>query len=194
MKVIRLTYNYNSNDIKEFPDVYLMADSSLLKDNKPLFLPDFSERFEARAAVAIRICRLGKNISRKFAPRYYDSLTLGLNVTAIDLEKGGALSSLATSFDSSATLGAFMPINEFKLNDKNISYKIIADGQIVASDKLSQLVYDFDSIVEYLSRYYTLKIGDIIYTGYNNDSFDLKIGQHIEGVLGDDKLLDFKVK
>lgn len=198
MKIIGLTYNYSTEKVVSFPGIYLMADSSLLKDNKPLFLPSFSKSFSARSAFIIRISRLGKNISKKFAHRYYDAVTIGLSVFADDLNHSlndnHIPLAIASSFDHSAILGSFIPVEEIKEPLTDLSLSIIKNDEIVSNLFTNSMNFDFDSIIEYISQYYTLKIGDIIYTGFNDISFPIAINDNIVGMLNGDTILNFKIK
>jgi len=195
VKVIGIIKNYGAPQ-GERPTIYLMADSSLLKDGKPFFIPDFAERFVAHPSLVVRINRLGKNISRKFAKRYYDAVTVGLCVKAEGVkekfhdENPGAL---AVAFDGAAILGDFQEIGD-SIDVNAIGYKLFVDGNEVAAARTQDMTLDIDGLIEYISKYFTLKIGDILFTGYNEAQIELKINSHIEGLLDGERRLDFKVK
>lgn len=195
MKVLGLTYNYKENCQEGFPGIFLMADSSILKDGKPFFIPDFSSDFEATTALAYRVCRLGKNISKKFAHRYYDAVTLGLNLTAQDIKEkllaAGQPTDFATSFDGAAIMGDFMPIEQY---NGEINYSLQVNDQEICTNTSANMIYDIDSIIEYISRFYTLKIGDIIFTGSGSKSFKIDFNQEFKGYLNGNKILNFKTK
>ncbi len=195
MKVIGIKGNYITN-AEEPTSVYLMADSSLLKDGKPLFLPDFAERFTARPSLVVRINRLGKNIAKRFAPRYYDAVTVGLCIEASGLKDTSKLAevcSITHSFDGSAVLGEFVPIKNLHIEGNEVFSVTLNEGDPITT-RLCDMTMDIDSLIEELSKYYTFKIGDILFTGYGNKCFDLSINDTIIGNLGNTELLHFKVK
>ena len=192
MKVIGIKGNYN-NCQETTPSVYLMADSSLLKDGKPLFLPDFASEFIAYPSLVVRINRLGKNIAKRFASRYYDAVTVGLCVEAkgITPAKLACDASLLNAFDGAAVLGDFIPVGN--LNDSRTF--TVTTGKESFTASIDSLTLDIDSLIEELSKYYTFKIGDILFTGYNPQTgFKLNINDTITGALGSNELLHFKVK
>lgn len=196
MKVIGIKGNYK-NDAKEIPSVYLMADSSLLKDGKPLFLPDFADKFIAHPALAVRINRLGKNIAKRFAPRYYDAVTVGLCIEAHDFSGSATIAyddSVKNAFDGSAVLGDFIPVENCNLSDNTVLH-LEQDGEVISETLLSDMILDIDSLIEELSKYFTFKIGDILFTGYRQDgAFPLTINSTISGKLDSLEVLHFKVK
>ena len=193
MKVIGIKGNYN-NCQETTPSVYLMADSSLLKDGKPLFLPDFASEFIAYPSLVVRINRLGKNIAKRFASRYYDAVTVGLCVEAKGITPAAKLAcdaSLLNAFDGAAVLGDFIPVEN--LNDSRTFTVTTGNESFTAS--IDSLTLDIDSLIEELSKYYTFKIGYILFTGYNPQTcFKLNINDTITGALGSNELLHFKVK
>ena len=194
MKVIGIKGNYK-NDSQEKPSVYLMADSSLLKDGKPLFLPEFAEEFIARPALVVRINRLGKNIAKRFASRYYDAVTVGLCVEARGVKKEAKLhdeASLCNAFDGSAVLGDFRPVERYDIN--NVDFLLTINDEVVQKGNTSQMYFAVDEIIAYVSRFCTLKTGDLIFTGTPAGAGPATIGTHLKGYIGDDKVLDFHVR
>lgn len=194
MKVIGIKGNYNP---KEQAEIYLMADSSLLKDGKPLFLPDFAESFAAYPALVVRINRLGKNIAKRFAHRYYDAVTIGLCVEAKGFKATTFANngSIINAFDGAAVTGDFQPIESISLKDENTPFCIAVNGKTISEQSIGSLTMDVDSLIEELSKYFTFKIGDILFTGYNSESgFQLNINDSITGKLGENEILNFKVK
>ena len=197
MKVIGIKGNYNQEDNNTLPQVFLMADSSLLKDGKPLFLPDFAENFIARPSLVVRINRLGKNIAKRFAPRYYDAVTVGLCVEAQGFKQSDKLAgcdSVVNAFDGSAILGDFIPVEEVgDLN--NCTLDVNFNDKQHATFNTSNLFMDIDSLIEELSKYFTFKIGDILFTGYGvNSGFPLSINDVVSGTINGTEALHFKVK
>jgi 2-keto-4-pentenoate hydratase/2-oxohepta-3-ene-1,7-dioic acid hydratase in catechol pathway len=197
MKVIGIKGNYTINNTPSQPQVFLMADSSLLKDGKPLFLPDFAEKFIARPVFIVRINRLGKNIAKRFASRYYDAVTVGLCVEAQGFKHSDTIAgcdSVVNAFDGAAVLGDFIPVEEVaNINNCEFSVKY-GNGESITLNS-ANLSTDIDSLIEELSKYFTFKIGDILFTGYaDSNSFELSINDVIEGSINGAQALHFKVK
>lgn len=194
MKVIGIKGNYDKNKRAQ---VYLMADSSLLKDGKPLFLPDFAQKFIAYPAFAVRINRLGKNIAKRFASRYYDAITVGLCVEAENFSNNAKIAgtdSAINAFDNAAILGDFITAEEFDLSQPH-TITICTDYGKYLELNSSEMVLSIDELIEELSKYYTFKIGDILFTGFKpEEGFELKINDNIIGKINDNNLLHFKVK
>lgn len=199
MKVIGVCNNYRVQDQvdNEFPAVYLMADSTLLKDGKPFFIPDFSQDIRFHTSIVVKINRLGKNISSRFAHRYYDEITIGLTLKAEDIAKKyselGLPSDIATSFDGAAILGEFINKDEIE-NLDNISYSLSINEDERLMGRSNDLILKIDELIEYISKYFTLKIGDILYTGYNSISLPIEMNQKISATLNGKVVLDFKTK
>ena len=196
MKIIGINNNYSTEE--KTPALFLMADSSLLKEGKPFFLPSFDNDFKMYPSIVIKICRLGKNISKRFASRYYDAYTFGINVRAeqmLSMLKSQQLPwDSAVAFDSSAIMGDFKDIDsQEELFDK--SFEVRQNEDIVAKWSFNQLSHDIDALIESISSRFTLKIGDLIYIGFPADGFKFNINDTItvydsEG----DSLLNFKIK
>ncbi|MEG1574343.1 MAG: fumarylacetoacetate hydrolase family protein [Bacteroidales bacterium] len=204
MKIIAVAWNYfnhnkelNNPLLSKEPVIFLKPDSALLKDGKPFFLPDFSSRIEYETELVVHISRLGKNIAAKFAHRYYDSVTVGIDFTARDIQQRLRLESspweLSKGFDSSATVGAFIPVKEVgDINNTPFSLKI--NDHEVQRGNSADMIFSIDTIIAYVSRFYTLKTGDLIYTGTPEGVGGIKIGDRMEGYIGERKLLDFHVR
>ena len=196
MKIIGINNNYETEE--KTPALFLMADSSLLKDGKPFFLPSFDNDFKMYPSIVIKICRLGKNISKRFASRYYDAYTFGINVRAeqmLSMLKSQQLPwDSAVAFDSSAIMGDFKDIDsQEELFDK--SFDVRQNENVVATWNFNQLSFDIDALIESISSRFTLKIGDLIYIGFPADGFKFNINDTItvsdsEG----DSLLNFIIK
>lgn len=159
--------------------------------------PDFAQKFIAHPALVVRINRLGKNIAKRFAPRYYDAVTVGLCVEAHGFSsqaKIDASASAINAFDSAAILGDFVLLENFDLSQNNIITIKTTLGTNIELNT-SEMLLNIDSLIEELSKYYTFKIGDILYTGFKPESgFKLSINDSITGKLGENELLHFKVK
>ena len=178
------------------PVIFMKADS-VLKDGKPFFYPDFSSEIHYEAEIVIKIGRLGKNISERFAYRYYDEVTVGIDFTARDLQaslrKQRLSWELCKAFDNSAAIGKFLPVAD--LGDLNqLSFHLDINGQTVQQGNTQNMIFSFDKIIAYVSRFFTLRTGDLIYTGTPEGIGPVKVGDHLQGYLGGRLVLDFYVR
>ena len=204
MKIIAVGMNY-ANHNKEMhnplllsePVIFMKSDSALLKDGKPFFIPDFSSEIHYETEVVVKINKLGKNIAERFAHRYYDEVTVGIDFTARDLQselrQKGLPWEICKGFDQSAVIGDFVPLSESG-DIQNLDFHLDIDGKTVQKGNTSEMTFPVDKIISYVSRFFTLKIGDLIYTGTPAGVGAVKIGNNLQGYLGDHKLLDFFVR
>ncbi len=203
MKIFAVGWNYNSHNketdntlVLNEPVIFLKPESSILKDGKPFFYPDWSSQIEYEAEIVVRIDRLGKNIQSKFAYRYYNSYTIGIDFTARDFQAkaraNGNPWDISKGFDGSAVVGEFIPTNGEKLGEKEFYLNI--NGYEVQRGNSKDMIFSIDDIVAYVSKFYTLKKGDLIYTGTPAGVGGVKIDDRLEGFIGDEKLLDFYVR
>ena len=183
--------------LPEEPVIFMKPDSALLKDSKPFFIPDFSKQVDYEAELVVRICRLGKNIAPRFAHRYYDAVTVGIDFTARDLQNKlraeGKPWEISKGFDNSAVIGDFVSVNRFK-DVQNLDFYLDIDGNKVQHGNTSDMIFKIDELIAYISQFYTLKIGDLLYTGTPVGVGPVSIGQHLEGYLEGEKLLDFYIR
>jgi 2-keto-4-pentenoate hydratase/2-oxohepta-3-ene-1,7-dioic acid hydratase in catechol pathway len=183
--------------VPDRPVVFLKPDSSILKNNKPFFLPDFSVDIQYEVEVVIKISRLGKGISAKFAFRYFDELTLGIDITARDMQNrlkaSGMPWEISKCFDGAAPLGRFIPVNSIK-DMTNIDFRLEINDKIVQKSNTSDMIFGFDEVVEYVSGFFTLKTGDLIFTGTPPGVGRLNKNDNLVAYLGDEPLLDFLIK
>ncbi len=205
MKILAVGMNYAEHNKEldgtlykpEEPVIFTKADSALLKDGKPFFIPDFTSQCDYETELVIRICRLGKNIAPRFAYRYYDAVTVGVDFTARDLQKKlraeGKPWEICKGFDNSAVIGDFIPKEELP-DIQQIQFHLDIDGQTVQQGYSGDMIFPVDEIVSYVSRFFTLKIGDLIYTGTPPGVGTVQIGQHLEGYIQDRKVLAFNVR
>ncbi len=203
MKIICIGLNYSDHahemgkPLPEEPLVFLKADSSLLKNNKPFFIPDFSCNIHYEAEIVLRICKLGRAIAEKYSYRYYDSITLGIDMTARDLQSSLSSSGMpweiSKSFDGAAPLGEFIPVEE-EGDINNISFRLEKNGDTVQSGNTSKLIFSFDRIISYVSRFFTLKTGDLIFTGTPSGVGPVSHNDRLTGYIGDRKVIDFLIK
>jgi len=203
MKIICIGRNYVkhaqelNHDVPTEPVFFMKPDSALLLDNKPFFLPDFSKELHHEIELVIKISKLGKNIEAKFAHRYYDEIGLGIDFTARDIQRQliekGLPWEKAKAFDSSAVLGKFLTKEE--LGDMGqILFSLKRNGETVQSGDSQLMIFPFDTIIEHVSKYVTLKIGDLIYTGTPAGVGPVAIGDRLEGFIGEKKMFDIQVK
>lgn len=181
----------------EEPVIFTKADSALLKDRKPFFVPDFMGRIDYEAELVVRICRLGKTIPQRFAHRYYDAVTLGIDFTARDMQRRfrekGMPWDLCKGFDGSAAIGEWVDINKFRYIQA-INFRLNINGSTVQEACTSDMLYGVDELIAYISRYFTLKTGDLIYTGTPAGTGPVAIGDRLEGWLDDRKVLEFSCR
>ena len=175
----------------------MKPDSALLLGNKPFYIPDFSNDLHYEVELILKISRLGKNIEPRFAHRYYNEIGLGIDFTARDIQRKLSEKGLpwekAKAFDSSAVLGDFVPKEE--LGDlADIRFSLLKNGEIVQDGHSADMIFPFDSIVAHVSKYVTLKIGDLIYTGTPAGVGPVNIDDRLEGFLAGKKMFDFMVK
>lgn len=203
MKIIAVGMNYAEhvkelhNEIPTEPVIFMKPDSALLKNNKPFYIPKFSDEIHYETELIVRIDRLGKNISEKFAPRYYSNIGLGIDFTARDLQRKlrplGNPWEISKAFDGSAVISEFYPINDFGVIDK-LKFHLEIDGNTVQKGDTSDMIFTINQIIAYVSRFFTLKIGDIIFTGTPFGVGKVAVNNHLEGYLENKKLLDFVIK
>ena len=203
MKIFAIGMNYASHN-KEInhsleltePVIFMKADSAL-KDGKPFFIPDFSSEVHYETEIVIKISRLGKNIAEPFAHRYYDEATVGIDFTARDLQthlrRQRLPWELCKAFDNSAAIGKFLPLASLG-NVNRLPFHLEINGQTVQQGNTQNMIFSVDQIIAYVSRFFTLKIGDLIFTGTPEGVGPVKIGDRLQGFLGNQVLLDFFVR
>ena len=205
MKIIAVGMNYaqhnrelgHTQENRE-PVIFMKPDSAILKDGKPFFVPDFSHEVHYETEVVVRICRLGKNIAPRFAHRYYDAVTVGIDFTARDLQRkfreAGNPWELCKGFDNSAAIGTFISLEQAGGDLQNLDFHLDIDGCEVQRGNTADMLCKIDDIIAYVSRFMTLKIGDLLFTGTPAGVGPVSVGQHLQGYLGGEKLLDFHIR
>ena len=205
MKIIAVGMNYAQHN-KELghtqenrePVIFMKPDSAILKATKPFFVPDFSHEVHYETEVVVRICRLGKNIAPRFAHRYYDAVTVGIDFTARDLQRkfreAGNPWELCKGFDNSAAIGTFISLEQAGGDLQNLDFHLDIDGCEVQRGNTADMLFKIDDIIAYVSRFMTLKIGDLLFTGTPAGVGPVSVGQHLQGYLGGEKLLDFHIR
>lgn len=203
MKIICVGRNYIdhakelNNPIPSEPVFFMKPDSALILNNQPFYMPDFSKEIHYEAEIVIKINRLGKNIDKQFAGRYYEDIGIGIDFTARDLQRkqaeGGKPWEIAKAFDGSAPLGKF--IKRDKLPDYHaINFHLEKNNEVVQSGNTKDQIFSFEDIIAYVSKFLTLKIGDLIYTGTPAGVGPVKTNDHLVAFIEEKPMLDFKIK
>ena len=204
MKIICIGRNYVAHiqelnsEMPDEPVIFMKPDSALLRNNDPFYIPEWTNEVHHEIELVIKINRLGKNIEKKFAHRYFDEIGLGIDFTARDIQNKLKAKGLpwekAKAFDKAAVLSnTFIPKTDFE-NPKAISFKLEINGVRVQTGNSELMIFDLEDIIVHISKYVTLKVGDLIYTGTPAGVGAVKIGDHLEGYLEDRKLIDFMIK
>lgn len=204
MKIICVGRNYLAhakelnNEVPGEPVLFLKPDTALLRNNDPFYIPEWSENLHHEVELVVKINRIGKNVEERFAHRYYDQIGLGIDFTARDvqdaLKSKGLPWEKSKAFDHSAVISREF-VNIDTLPDrKAISFRLDINGQTVQEGNTALMIFSIDTIISQISKYFTLKIGDLIYTGTPAGVGPVKIGDRLEGYLEDQKMFDFFVK
>lgn len=205
MKIFAVGMNYAQHNKEldgtlykpETPVIFTKADSALLKDRKPFFIPDHLGKIDYEAELVVRICKLGKTVPERFAHRYYDAVTVGIDFTARELQKklreAGQPWDLCKGFDGAAALGEWVSKDKFR-DVQAMHFHLDINGQTVQEGRTSDMIFSIDHIVSYISQFFTLKTGDIIYTGTPVGVGPVHIDDHLEGYVEDRKVLEFNCK
>ena len=205
MKIFAVGMNYAQHNkelegalyIPEEPVIFTKADSSLLKDGKPFFVPDHLGRVDYETEMVVRICRLGKSIPERFAHRYYDAVTVGIDFTARDLQRrlrdAGQPWDLCKGFDGAAAIGEWIPKEKF-LDIQALHFHLDINGKAVQEGCTSDMLFGVDRLISFIRQFFTLNTGDMLYTGTPAGVGPVKIDDHLTGYLEDRKVMEFNVK
>jgi len=203
MKIICVGLNYRQHarelnwPLPSEPVIFMKPDSALLKNNKPFFLPDFSKDIHYEVELVVKISRLGKGIARKYAHRYFDEVTLGIDITARDLQARVRKESLpweiTKGFDGAAPVGRFLPVKQFR-DVNNLGFRLDINGKTVQQSSTSDMIFSIAEIIEYVSVFFTLKTGDLIFTGTPPGVGPLKRNDRLTAWLEGIPVLDFMIK
>lgn len=201
MKIICIGRNYGlhakelGNEIPDKPVIFCKPDTALLKNNEDFYLPSFSKDVHYEAEIVVKIDKAGKSILPQFASRYYSQITLGIDFTARDLQNDlkskGLPWELAKAFDYSAVIGSFVTINR---PIQDLHFHLLKNDSKVQVGHSADMLFNVDQIISFVSEYFTLKTGDLIFTGTPAGVGPVAIGDRLEGYLEDEKIFDFKVK
>lgn len=205
MKIFAVGMNYLEHNKElhgalykpESPVIFLKADSALLKDHKPFFIPDHLGRIDYETELVVRISKLGKTIPQRFAHRYYDAVTVGIDFTARELQQKlreeGKPWDLCKGFDGAAAIGEWVAVEKFR-DIQAIHFHLDINGKTVQEGCTSDMLYKVDELIAYISQYFTLKTGDILYTGTPAGVGPVHIDDKLEGYVEDRKVLQFNCK
>lgn len=203
MKVICIGRNYAdhakelNNDVPTEPVIFMKPKNALLFQGKPFFYPEFTEDLHYECEVVVKICKNGKYIQEKFAHKYYDEVSVGIDFTARDiqanLKKKGLPWEIAKAFDNSAAIGDFVPLTaDTRIND--LDFQLHMNGELVQDGHTRDMIFNVNAIVAYVSQYFTLNIGDLIYTGTPAGVGAVQQGDKLEGFLMGKKLLEVVIR
>lgn len=180
------------------PVVFTKADSALLTDGRPFFIPSYTKRCEYETELCVRINHLGRSIPERFAYRYYDEVTVGIDFTARDLQERlrqeGLPWDLCKGFDGSAAVGRWVPLKHFGKDVQNLHFHLLRNGEQVQAGCTADMLFGVNKLVSFISQFFTLKTGDIIFTGTPAGVGPVNIEDHLEGYLEGEKVLEFNVK
>jgi 2-keto-4-pentenoate hydratase/2-oxohepta-3-ene-1,7-dioic acid hydratase in catechol pathway len=203
MKIICIGRNYSEHakemnaQVPEAPVFFMKPDTALLKDNAPFYHPDFSSDIHHELELVVKISKAGKHIQAQFAHNYFNEISVGIDFTARDIQANckakGLPWEIAKAFDNSAPIGKFLPVSKFN-GMNNLSFSLLKNGHQVQQGNSSDMLFNIDQIIEYVSKFVTLKVGDLIYTGTPAGVSAVKIGDVLEASLEGETLLKFEIK
>lgn len=203
MKIICIGRNYAdhakelNNEVPTEPVFFLKPDTALLKDNEPFYFPEFTTDLHYECEVVVKITKVGKNIQEKFAHKYYEQVSLGIDFTARDLQvkckEKGLPWEMAKAFDNSAPISSlFIDKNTVNLND--LEFHLNINGATVQKGTTNDWIFHIDQVISYVSGFMTLKTGDLIFTGTPAGVGPVAVGDRLEGYIGDLKMYDFEIR
>ena len=202
MKIICIGRNYAAhaaelgNEVAAEPVIFMKPDSAVFRQRDAFYIPDWTNDVHYELEVVVRINRLGKNIEAKFAPKYFAEFTVGIDFTARDVQSALKAKGLpwekAKAFDQSAVLGDFLSVDDFDLN--NLHFQLKKNGQVVQDGDTSLMLHNISQLIEHSSQYFTLKIGDLLFTGTPEGVGPVAPGDLLEGFIEGKKVLNVKVR
>lgn len=203
MKIFAIGRNYIehakelNNPVPAEPMFFMKPDTAILNNNKPFYYPDFTSDLQYETEIVLKLNRIGKNVAEKFAHRYYAEIGIGIDFTARDLqnkckEKGWPWE-IAKAFDGSAPISQFVSKDKF-VDVTNINFHLDLNGQTVQQGNTRDMIFSFDRIVAHVSKFVTIRIGDLVFTGTPAGVGPVKIGDHLQAYIEDQLMLDFFVK
>ncbi len=204
MKILAVGWNYAEHNqelgqaLPSEPVIFSKPDSALLLGNKPFFIPGFSNEIHYETELVVRINRLGKNIAPKFASRYYSEVALGIDFTARDLQRklkaAGQPWEISKAFDSSAVVSQFVSLSSLSAPIQELEFYLQLNNKIVQQGNTKNMLFSVDTIIAYVSQFFTLKIGDLIFTGTPAGVGQVAKNDHLQGFLEGKELLNFFIR
>jgi acylpyruvate hydrolase len=187
-----------NNERPDEPVIFTKPDTALIRNNGPFYLPDFSKDIHHEVELVLRICKEGKNIQENYAGKYFDAVGVGIDFTARDLQQKakekGLPWDIAKGFNGSAPVSdKFLPVSEFK-DLRNVNFSLKINGELKQQGNTSLMLFGFNYIISYLSRFFTLRAGDLIFTGTPKGVGPVRVGDTLSAYIEDEKLLEFEVK
>ncbi|MBT1686526.1 fumarylacetoacetate hydrolase family protein [Dawidia soli] len=203
MRIFAIGRNYAehikelNNERPDEPVIFTKPDTAILRNNAPFYYPEFSQDIHYEVELVLRICKEGKNVEPKFASKYYDAIGIGIDFTARDLQQKakekGLPWDIAKGFNGSAPISdTFLPVGNFDLN--NINFRLTIDGELKQQGNTSLMLFNFDFIISYVSKFFTLRTGDLIFTGTPKGVGPVKVGNVLSAYIENEKLLEFSIK
>ncbi len=203
MKIICIGKNYlkhiqELNSRKEDdPVIFLKPETSIIQKKQPFFIPEFSNEIHYEVEIILKFNRLGKHIEPKFSAKYYDKISLGIDFTARDLQRSlkdrGLPWDVSKGFDSSALIGEWIDVNEFK-DISNINFRLVKNGEIVQKSSSANMIWKIDTLISSVSKFFTIKIGDILFTGTPEGVGEVNKDDVFEGFIENKKVFSIKIK
>lgn len=203
MKIFCVGRNYSDhakelgNDVPDEPVIFMKPKSALLQPHTPFYYPEFTNELHYECELVLRISKNGKYIQEKFANKYYDAITAGIDFTARDiqneLKEKGLPWEKAKAWDNSAVIGKWIPLTNVK-DKKNISFGLKKNGELVQQGNSKELIFDFDYIISYISNFFSINIGDLVFTGTPKGVGEIVVGDEVEAFMENESLLTLDVK
>lgn len=203
MKIFCIGRNYVEharelgNEVPEEPVVFMKPKSALLQSHTPFYYPEFTNELHFECELVLRICKNGKYIQDRYASKYYDAVTTGIDFTARDIQKElkekGLPWEKAKAWDNSAVIGKWIPLDEIK-NKKDINFSLLKNKELVQQGNSSLMIFNFDQIVAHISNYFSVNIGDLVFTGTPAGVGECVVGDELEGYLNDQMMFNVEIK
>lgn len=202
MKIFAVGRNYTehikelNNTVPDAPVIFMKPETALIKNNKPFYFPDFTENIRYETEIVLKVCKEGKQIQPKFSHKYFEEIGIGIDFTAVDVQEKLKAQGLpwetAKAFDGSAPVSDFVPVSRFQ-NLKNISFGLKVNGEEKQKGNTSMMLHPFEDIIAYISRFFTLKKGDLIFTGTPAGVGSVHVGDVLEAFIEEEKMLEVKI-
>ena len=203
MKIFCVGRNYSEhakelgNDVPDEPVIFMKPKSALLQPHTPFYYPEFTNELHYECELVLRISKNGKYIQDKFASKYYDAVTTGIDFTARDIQNDLKAKGLpwekAKAWDNSAVIGKWIPFTNVK-DKKNINFSLKTNGELVQQGNSKEMTFDFDYLVSYISNFFSINIGDLVFTGTPKGVGEIVVGDEIEGFIENETMLSLDVK